>query len=212
MNCYVPMLEKLKAAVINKEATNTNGAKAIQHNASSIVTANDIQRIYPNEILTEDSNLPKRDPKGLTFTQNVGIFPRQVSLEIRHAHPSLGLTEVAHERKHSENRNVQCLNYKPPKGVLSLGLPPQMVPRGFSNTMAKKPPPQSATSEAICHYYETLNPKYSNVMSNPKYSNVVSMQRQKVYDVRFVNKKKSMKIILSVTNSRTLIIINQLIT
>ena len=184
MSCYLPMLEKLKAVVIAKESSgvSTGKIKSIQDN--SVLTA-DIQKIYPTEkILTKsESNLPKRDPAGLTFTQNIGVFPRHVALEIRHAHPTLGLTEVAQVRKHSENPTlVQCQNQNyttktppTPKGVLSLGLPPQMVPRGFS-TMAKKPHPggsqcQSAPSEAICHYYETLNPKYANV---------VSMQRQKV--------------------------------
>ena len=91
------------------------------------------------------------------------------------AHPgaaSWRLREVADVRKHSDQNqmSVQYQNVnKNPKGVLSLGLPPQMVPKGFT-TMAKRPP-QSAPSEAICHYYETLNPKYANV---------VSMQRQKV--------------------------------
>ena len=169
MNCYVPMLEKLKAVVTAKDSANSNSVnKSIQD--KTVVTANDIQKLYPNEILHHDPNLPKRGPNGLTFTQNIGVFPRQVSLEIRHTHPSLGLREVADVRKHSENQMVQCQNVnKTPKGVLSLGLPPQMVPKGFT-TMAKRPP-QSAPSEAICHYYETLNPKYANV---------VSMQRQKV--------------------------------
>jgi hypothetical protein len=46
---------------------------------------------------------PKREVHGLTFTQNVGVFPRQVSLEIRHTHPALGLNEVAHQRqRHSQ--------------------------------------------------------------------------------------------------------------
>lgn len=103
---------------------------------------------------------------GLTFTQNVGVFPRQVSLEIRHAHPTLGLNEVAHQRQHHENQSgFQCYQNvaaEPPlvKGVLSLGLPASMIPRGFQSG-AKK---QSATSEAIHHYYETLSPKYANVM------------------------------------------------
>ena len=179
MNCYVPMLEKLKAVVIAKDSTNSNNSvnKSIQ-DKKTVVTANDIQKLYPNEILHEnDPNLPKRGPNGLTFTQNIGVFPRQVSLEIRHTHPSLGLREVADVRKHSDQNQMssvvqyQNVNKNHPKGVLSLGLPPQMVPKGFTNTMAKRPPPQSAPSEAICHYYETLNPKYANV---------VSMQRQKV--------------------------------
>ena len=173
MNCYVPMLEKLKAVVIAKDPTNSNNSVKSIQDKTTVVTTNDIQKLYPNEILhQEDPNLPKRGPNGLTFTQNIGVFPRQVSLEIRHTHPSLGLREVADVRKHSDQNqmSVQYQNVnKNPKGVLSLGLPPQMVPKGFT-TMAKRPS-QSAPSEAICHYYETLNPKYANV---------VSMQRQKV--------------------------------
>lgn len=116
----------------------------------------------PVATIKSTSSLPKREMNGLTFTQNVGVFPRQVSLEIRHAHPTLGLNEVAHQRQHHENQSgFQCYqNLDPPvKGVLSLGLPPSMIPRGFQSV--KK---QSATSEAIHHYYETLSPKYANVM------------------------------------------------
>ena len=50
--------------------------------------------------------------------------------------------------------------------MLSLGLPPSMIPRGFAT--AKRPQlnqTQSATSEAIHHYYETLSPKYANILS-----------------------------------------------
>ena len=45
-----------------------------------------------------------------------------------------------------------------------------MIPRGFAT--AKRPPQlnqtQSASSEAIHHYYETLSPKYANIVSMQK--------------------------------------------
>ena len=55
------------------------------------------------KVYMKPNTAPKREVHGLTFTQNVGVFPRQVSLEIRHTHPALGLNEVAHQRqRHSQ--------------------------------------------------------------------------------------------------------------
>merc|ERR1712083_629035 len=112
----------------------------------------DIQKILPQENNPnlnqnpEDNLLradiaPKREVHGLTFTQDVGVFPRQVSLEIRHTHPALGLNEVAHQRQrhsqvqdnhftqqqqqcHYQNLQPQHNQQQQAKGVLSLGLPP----------------------------------------------------------------------------------------
>ena len=46
----------------------------------------------------------------------MGVFPRQVSLEIRHTHPALGLNEVAHQRtRHSQlqdNHFIQQCHYQ----------------------------------------------------------------------------------------------------
>ena len=65
--------------------------------------------------------------------------------------------------------------------MLSLGLPPSMIPRGFAT--AKRPPQlnqtQSATSEAIHHYYETLSPKYANIVSMQQQQNQQQKQQQK---------------------------------
>ena len=51
--------------------------------------------------------------------------------------------------------------------MLSLGLPPSMIPRGFATAKRQQlnQTQLSATSEAIHHYYETLNPKYANIAS-----------------------------------------------
>ena len=63
--------------------------------------------------------------------------------------------------------------------MLSLGLPPSMIPRGFAT--AKRPQlnqTQSATSEAIHHYYETLSPKYANIVSMQQQRNQQELQKQ----------------------------------
>lgn len=143
------MIEKLKSAINPKQ-----NSAPIQYEKTK-----DIQQIYPYEEKISRKDLPRREMNGLTFTQNVGVFPRQVSLEIRHAHPTLGLNEVAHQRQNHTvypNGPIQCQIEQ--KGVLSLGLPPNFMPKGFATV-------KSATSEAIHHYYETLNPKYANVMT-----------------------------------------------
>ena len=41
-----------------------------------------------------------RDGAGLTLSQGLGDFPRQVFLNIRHNHPTLGLGDVAFQRLH----------------------------------------------------------------------------------------------------------------
>ena len=53
--------------------------------------------------------------------------------------------------------------------MLSLGLPPSMIPRGFATAKRQQlNQTQSASSEAIHHYYETLSPKYANIVSMQK--------------------------------------------
>lgn len=162
MSCYVPVLEKLKSAIINKSNN---------HEAVSRHKALEIRHVYPCEEplppvaasrSRPDPSLPRRETNGLTLTQNVGVFPRQVSLEIRHAHPALGLNEVAHQREHHQQENTCQAPCNSRGGVLSLGLPPNMMPRGVGTAKRQ----QSASSQAIHHYYETLSPKYANVMTN----------------------------------------------
>ena len=129
----------------------------------------EIRQIYPNEIERfPEENHPQRQQNGLVLRQNYGVFPRQINLEIRHTNATLGLGEVAQIRQqHNVNAVYQNCEIK---GVLSLGLPEKFMPKNFSGTSQRKPP-ISATSEAICHYYETLNPKYANI---------VTINRQKV--------------------------------
>jgi hypothetical protein len=172
------MLEKLKSAVQN--SASSKQSKPVESHVT-----NDIQKLYPTEecpvVQVQIGSLPKRDSQGLTLTQEIGVFPRHVALQIRHNHPTLGLKEVAHQRQcHSEKAPnfemcfLQQVNQNQPRGVLTLGLPPNMTRRPKS-AMAKKctstgtsnqypVPLQSASSEAIHHYYETLSPKYANIV------------------------------------------------
>ena len=89
------------SAIIHKNENETGG-KAVQ-----AVPTRDIQQIYPYEEKFEKKLCrglqAKREVNGLTFTQNVGVFPRQVALEIRHRHATLGLNDVAHQRRHTES-------------------------------------------------------------------------------------------------------------
>ena len=80
--------------------------------------------------------------------------------------------------------------------MLSLGLPPSMIPRGFATAKRQQlnQTQLSATSEAIHHYYETLNPKYANIASIQQQSvqkfeqsvqNVQNQQRHKVWSQKW---------------------------
>ena len=117
---------------------------------------------YQNDITVQHQNLPPRPPKhdnkrsqsrqrdqnGLTIVQQIGTFPNNVPLNIRHNHPTLGLSDVAYQRQHSDHgrfRNTSPIVSKnriqfdahtnqqehnqgvsqsfAQKGVLTLGLP-----------------------------------------------------------------------------------------
>ena len=169
------MLEKLKSAIsIHKtEAGDSNTAEQIlqQSSSSNVAVATEFRQIFPYEEKISAARLPRRELNGLTFTQNVGVFPRQVALEIRHRHATLGLNDVAHQRRHTYDiMPPSSCHVQQPKGVLSLGLPPNMIPKGFAAGTSKQAQQhhrqQSATSEVIHHYYETLSPKYANIVHN----------------------------------------------
>ena len=117
---------------------------------------------YQNDINVQHQNLPPRPPKhdnkrsqlrrrdqnGVTIVQQIGTFPNNVPLNIRHNHPTLGLSDVAYQRQHSDhgryrnsspivshnssqfntqnNQRVQehgSGQLSAQKGVLTLGLP-----------------------------------------------------------------------------------------
>ena len=74
--------------------------------------------------------------------------------------------------------------------MLSLGLPPSMIPRGFATAKRQQlnQTQLSATSEAIHHYYETLNPKYANIASIQQQS--VQKFEQSVQNVQKQNQNQ----------------------
>ena len=83
-----------KCVFFCKFRTRVNTAATV----SAFLDKRELEKVY-----MKLTTAPKREVHGLTFTQNVGVFPRQVSLEIRHTHPALGLNEVAHQRqRHSQ--------------------------------------------------------------------------------------------------------------
>ena len=95
------------------------------------------------------SQIRRRDPNGVTIVHQVGSFPNNVPLNIRHNHPTLGLSDVAYQRQHSDHgkyraafeerpngswktreitheihdRNAKEIEAPLQKGVLTLGLP-----------------------------------------------------------------------------------------
>ena len=71
-----------------------------------------------------------RDQAGVTLSQGMGDFPRQVFLNIRHDHPTLGLDDVAYQRLHQEHTHHSApagggrrFRGGGNGGVVSLGLP-----------------------------------------------------------------------------------------
>ncbi|QQP52519.1 Uncharacterized protein FKW44_004694 [Caligus rogercresseyi] len=126
MSCYLPVLEKIKRKSIMKVIDDRKRSSSV-----------------PN-VLDEDArpyHEPRRplspqepDSKGFTITQEFGNFPGELSLNIRHNHPTLGLSDVAYQRIHQGHRmdphqyeklqsQLQSNASRSRQGVLSLGLP-----------------------------------------------------------------------------------------
>ena len=82
---------------------------------------------YQNDATTAHQHLPprppkhegkrsqvrKRDPNGVTIVQQVGSFPNNVPLNIRHNHPTLGLSDVAYQRQHSDHGKYRVTSPTP---------------------------------------------------------------------------------------------------
>ena len=113
-----------------------------------------------------------RDGAGLTLSQGLGDFPRQVFLNIRHNHPTLGLGDVAFQRLHQGHTHqttgrggvvgggiaraeVEEEGGGGAGGVVSLGLPLGISSLKLSgNTRKKKREKGAANSRAATTLYK----------------------------------------------------------
>ena len=87
---------------------------------------------YQNDINFQQQNLPPRPPKhdnkksqlrrrdqnGVTIVQQIGTFPNNVPLNIRHNHPTLGFSDVAYQRQHSDHGRYRNTSPIVPKNSL----------------------------------------------------------------------------------------------
>ena len=94
---------------------------------------------YQNDTNIQNQHLPPRPPKhegkrsqvrrrdqsGLTIVQQIGSFPNNVPLNIRHNNPTLGLSDVAYQRQHSDHGRYRIAS--PSK----LNEPPRVAAKGY---------------------------------------------------------------------------------
>ena len=137
MSCYIPVLEKLKN--LRKEATsatrpgNTNQGMTMQNRADPIILKQshfspdnqEPKMAKESGVHSGARQVRRRDPGGVTITQQLGQFPHKVPLNIRHNHPTLGLGDVAFQREHLDCQTLRALDdsSRNTGGVLTLGLP-----------------------------------------------------------------------------------------
>lgn len=154
MSCYLPMIEKLKRS----------SKPWVDQNKPTVPPKKPITP--PDEDRIDSFPVPKRDPSGLSISQGVGQFPRDVQVTIRHQNPTLGLSDVAFQRLH-QNHSLTPDQYKEfqrqidrsgnQKGVLSLGLPENLKPK----TLFRK-----ASNNEVVHMYETLGKPLKDEANN----------------------------------------------
>ena len=173
---------------------------------------------YQNDAITPHQHLPprppkhdgkrsqvrKRDPNGVTIVQQIGSFPNNVPLNIRHNHPTLGLSDVAYQRQHADHGKYRVTSPIPSnmqlkdnnekyaqieahsnfptsaqKGVLTLGLPShwKKIPfkkAGFEDNEKICP---SSRSQNTLHLSELEN-KNREVSCFPENSNDLNNTKQ----------------------------------
>ena len=157
MSCYIPMLEKIKKFKKQPEIQHEWPELPPPADESSQLWLQqyhfhtDPVNLEVNEPPSVAKQIRRRDQRGLTITQQMGQFPHKVPLNIRHNHPTLGLSDVAFH--HSEINS--------PRGVLTLGLPSHWT-RPFKKHSQQKIF-QSASSDVIRQTYATSDHTYETL-------------------------------------------------
>ena len=132
-SCVIPVLEKLKGSSPAKKlqqqqnllqhpwngeslksvsaSHGPHGVPKTYHERENITSIEDVLRNREEQDQqlghqphNPQPRLPRRDGSGFTITQGVGTFPNNVMLNIRHNHPTLGLSDIAYQREHQEHR------------------------------------------------------------------------------------------------------------
>lgn len=115
MSCYLPLVQRWRKPDRIKIGKNVDTVE---------ISAPLPQNGYMSEQSDCTHVHAMRDGKGVTLSQGLGDFPHQVFLNIRHDHPTLGLSDVAYQRLHQEHTHkTKPKSQKSDAGVVSLGLP-----------------------------------------------------------------------------------------
>ena len=127
-SCYLPVLEKLRSKANANIHSSSNSTSWVENSKVQTVqsklgrtrqlqTTSSSSSSSPRPIEAPCSSTPSsslssrpvgvitnRDDRGVTLSQGVGSFPNNVTLQFRHDHPTLGLSDVAYQREHQSHR------------------------------------------------------------------------------------------------------------
>ena len=99
MSCYLPLVHRWKNKDHSSLSSNEPSARERGGRGEG-----GLEEHGEQQERTDCSHvLALRDRKGVTLSQGYGDFPQQVFLNIRHDHPTLGLSDVAYQRLHQEH-------------------------------------------------------------------------------------------------------------
>ena len=189
---YGPSMSKLKDKDPNQSlrvlplSSSSNNPAFSQSYQNDINLQNQYLPPRPPKHDGKRSQIRRRDPNGVTIVQQVGSFPNNVPLNIRHNHPTLGLSDVAYQRQHSDHgkyraafeerqngswktseitqeihdRNGKEIEAPLQKGVLTLGLPSHWKKLPFKKPFDEdnnKLPVPSPSSISAFHYGDDSN-------------------------------------------------------
>ena len=135
----------------------------------------------------------RRDGRGLTLSQEMGDFPHDVLVNIRHDHPTLGLSDVAYQRLHQEHTRRRRQETAEPTGVVSLGLPLGISSLRIAEKVRKKKKSgrnrNSAKSDTETNV--TIDEHFYQTLTKPSVSVVPGGETSRLYNNNNSEKRKS---------------------
>ena len=138
----------------------------------------------------------RRDGRGLTLSQEMGDFPHDVLVNIRHDHPTLGLSDVAYQRLHQEHTRRRMVGQSRQEtaspGVVSLGLPLGISSLRIAEKVRKKKKSgrnrNSAKSDTETNV--TIDEHFYQTLTKPSVSVVLGGETSRLYNNNNNNSEK----------------------
>ncbi|CAB4054271.1 unnamed protein product [Lepeophtheirus salmonis] len=121
-----PILTTLTAKMLSKKRPVALNERQRSSSVPNVLEEDSNPYYPPFDIVPQSPQfpIPKRDSTGFTITKKLGNFPHELSLNIRHNHPTLGLSDLQLQSNPIPSFISPKMNRR--QGVLSLGLPDHM--------------------------------------------------------------------------------------